>query len=109
MSGADRSRQDERLGTFGSDLGHEASVVIDRAADRVREQFAALDAADRARAEGELAAAYRELERRRMIAAGTPPHVPGLLILDRTATAAAASIGAKGAPVLVALPAAATG
>ena len=41
-----------------------------------------------------------------MIAPGTPPHVPGLLILDRTATAAAASIGAKGAPVLVVLPAA---
>ena len=106
MSGADRSRQDERLGTFGSDLGREASVVIDRAADRVREQFAALDAADRARADGEVAAAYRELERRRMIPPGTPPHVPGLLILDRTATAAAASIGAKDAPVLVALPAA---
>ena len=72
----------------------------------MREQFAALDAADRARADGEVAAAYRELERRRMIPPGTPPHVPGLLILDRTATAAAASIGAKDAPVLVALPAA---
>ena len=67
--------------------------------------FAALAAADRATAEGEVAAAYRELERRGMIAPGTPPHVPGLLILDRTATAAAASIGAKGAPVLVVLPA----
>ena len=105
MSGADRSRQDERLGAFGSDLGREASVVIDRVADRVREQFAALDGADRARADGEVAAAYRELERRGMVAPGTPPHVPGLLILDRTATAAAASIGAKDAPVLVALPA----
>ena len=72
MSGADRSRQDERLGAFGSDLGRDSSVVIDRAADRVRQQFAALDAADRARADGEVAAA---------------------------------SIGAKDAPVLVALPA----
>ncbi|RZS64276.1 hypothetical protein EV187_2656 [Agromyces ramosus] len=106
MSGADRSRQDERLGTFGSELGREASAVIDRAADRVRDLFAELPAADRARADGEVAAAYRELERRGMVAPGTAPHVPGLLILDRTATAAAASIGAKGAPVLVALPAA---
>ena len=82
-----RAATARRMEEFAVAQGDAAAGILERALDRLRVEWAAIDEGERARVEGDLEAAYRILDERG-IPSRDRPALPGELVLTLTAVAA---------------------